>query len=75
LSFVPSFALLRIDFSCDNLGQVALETDSQTIFDQMEIEGRRSERGIGVAEETIKSVGDVVAIKRCFGRLSIGVNS
>jgi hypothetical protein len=56
------------------MGQVALETDSQTIFDQMEIEGCRSKRGISVAEETINSVFDVVAIKRSFGRLSIGVN-
>ncbi len=64
----------RIDFSCDSLGQVALETDSQTVLDQIKIEGRRSERGIGVAVETINSFVDVVAIKRSFGRLSIGVN-
>jgi hypothetical protein len=44
------------------------------IFDQIETEGRRSTRGISIAEETINSVFDVVAIKRSYGRLSIGVN-
>ena len=51
--------------------------DSQTFLDQIKIEGRRSERGIGVAEELINPVCwcvDVVAIMRGFGRLNIGVN-
>jgi hypothetical protein len=86
IEFCPEFCPCRIDFICDNLGQVALETGSQTIFDQMEIKGRRSERGIGVAEEpinsafdvvteeTINSAFDVLVIERWFGRLSIGVN-
>jgi hypothetical protein len=49
----------------------------QTFLNQIKIEGPRSKRGIGVAEELINPVCwcvDVFAIMRGFGRLNIGVN-
>ncbi len=51
-----------------------LETYPQTFLDQIKIEGCCSKRGIGVTEETNNSFIGVVAIKRGFRRLSIGVN-